>query len=319
MKILVTGATGFVGKRLTCVLAEKEHDVIAAVRSVPEQKVAGAAYEQIIDFNSVDEWTRQLQGVDCVVHAAARVHVMNEVESDPLQAFRAVNVAGTMALAEGAVRAGVKRLVFISSIKVNGEGTQPPRAYTADDAPAPADPYGISKMEAEQALIALGSERGLEVVIVRPVLVYGPGVKANFRSMMSWLYKRIPLPLGAIDNRRSLVFIDNLVDLIRVCCGHPGAVGQTFLVSDGTDVSTTQLLRKIGRALGVRPVLIGVPVWALSLAAAALGKKAVSHRLCGSLQVDITKNDRLLNWKPPIAMDTALETTARDFKESLKK
>ncbi|MNO85298.1 3 beta-hydroxysteroid dehydrogenase/Delta 5--_4-isomerase [compost metagenome] len=319
MKFFITGANGFVGGRLVKILSQDaDSEVVAAVRTLPESQVVKVDY-QVTDYTSFDKLSVQLHGVDCVVHAAARVHVMNEAAVDPLEAFRKVNVEGTLRLAKAASLAGVKRFIFISSIKVNGESTLPGQPYTADAIPAPVDPYGISKEEAERGLRALERESALEVVIIRPVLVYGPGVKANFRSMMNWLYKRVPLPFGAIDNRRSLVFVDNLVDLIKVCTVHPGAAGHTFLASDGDDISTTQLLRKIALALGVRPMLLGIPTWVLRLVASSLGKKSISQRLCGSLQVDIRKNQRLLNWTPPIPVDAALQITAQDFKERLKK
>ncbi len=238
---------------------------------------------------------------------------MDDQAKDPLAEFRAVNVAGTLNLARQAVSAGVKRFVFISSIKVNGEGTASGKPYTADDTPMPVDPYGISKLEAEQGLQALSQETGMEVVIIRPVLVYGPGVKANFRSMMSWLRKGIPLPLGATGNKRSLVAVDNLVDLIATCIDHPAAANQTFLVSDGEDLSTTQLLQRMGKALGRPARLLPVPASLLQAGAAMLGKRAIAQRLCGSLQVDIGKTRELLGWAPPVSVDDALRKTARAF------
>jgi UDP-glucose 4-epimerase len=244
---------------------------------------------------------------------------MNDTESDPLAAFRRVNVDGTLALARQAIAAGVKRFVFISSIKVNGEGTPPGRPYSANDTPQPQDPYGTSKLEAETALQALARDTGLEVVIVRPVLVYGPGVKANFLNMMRWLDRGIPLPFGAIDNRRSLVAVENLVDLVVTCIGHEAAANQVFLVSDGEDLSTTGLLRRMGQALGRPARLLPVPAGLLSAGAKALGKGSLSQRLCGSLQVDISKTRDLLGWRPPIDVDTALRAAARHYQEYDKK
>lgn len=241
---------------------------------------------------------------------------MNDTEADPLAAFRRVNVDGTLNLARHAAQAGVKRFIFISSIKVNGEGTAPGNAYSPEDTPSPVDPYGISKMEAEQGLRKLACETGMEVVIIRPVLVYGPGVKANFRNMMRWLDKGIPLPFGAIHNRRSLVALDNLVDLIVICVNHPAAADQTFLVSDGDDLSTTQLLRKMATALGRSARLLPVPSWILSGSAALLRRKDLSNRLCGSLQVDISKTSSLLGWTPPVSVEEALKVTAKNFRES---
>jgi nucleoside-diphosphate-sugar epimerase len=254
-----------------------------------------------------------------VVHAAARVHVMNEIASDALAEFRKVNVEGTLRLAKRAAESGVKRFIFISSIKVNGESTLPGKPFKADDTPAPVDPYGISKHEAEQALRQLARETGMEVVIIRPPLVYGPGVKANFLSMLRWLNKGIPLPLGAIRNQRSLVAIGNLVDLIITCIDHPAAANQTFLVSDGQDLSTTQLLRRLGNALGKKARLLPLPEWLLVAAAAVLRKQSVAQRICGSLQVDISKNRELLGWMPPINMDEAMRQTAGDYQDAQTK
>lgn len=265
------------------------------------------------DIDPHTDWRGALAGVDCVVHLAARVHVMHERAADPLAEFRKVNVDGSLALARQAVAAGVRRFIFVSSIKVNGEGTAPGRPFAADDALAPADAYGISKLEAERSLLALAAEAGMQMVIIRPVLVYGPGVKANFRSMMSWLSKGVPLPLGAIHNRRSLVALDNLVDLILTCMNHLAAAGQVFLVSDGEDLSTTELLRRMGAALGRPARLLPVPAAWLDGAARLLGKGAVAQRLCGSLQVDIEKTRRLLDWTPPVTVDAALRETARHF------
>lgn len=240
---------------------------------------------------------------------------MNDRAAEPLAEFREVNVAGTLNLARQAVSSGVKRFIFISSIKVNGEGTSLGEPYTADTSPAPTDPYGISKLEAEQALLALAAETGMEVVIIRPVLVYGPGVKANFLNMMRWLSKGVPLPLGAIHNKRSLVALDNLVDLIVTCIEHPSAVNQVFLVSDGEDLSTSELLRRMGRALGKPARLIPIPAGVLEMGARMVGKKTIAQRLCGSLQVDISKTRELLNWSPPMSVDCALARTARYFIE----
>ena len=244
---------------------------------------------QTTDLSSTTDWSPALQMIDTVVHCAARVHVMNNQSSDPLTEFRNVNVDGTLNLARQAAAAGVRRFIFISSIKVNGEGTALGAPYLADAQPAPDDPYGISKMEAEQGLRALAAETGMDVVIIRPVLVYGPGVKANFLRMMRWLNKGVPLPLGAIDNRRSLVALDNLVDLIITCLDHPAAANQIFLVSDGEDLSTTELLCRMGLALGRPARLIPVPVSLLTAGAALLGRRDMAQRLCGSLQVDISK------------------------------
>lgn len=317
--ILLTGASGFVGGAVLARLqADAERTVIAVVRG--DRHLSGPiSTVRIESFSEQTQWQVHLANVDTVIHCAARVHVMNDAEADPLAAFRQVNVEGTLNFARQAAEAGVRRFIFISSIKVNGEGTSFGQPYAADDMPAPADPYGVSKQEAEQGLREVAQATGMDVVIIRPVLVYGPGVKANFLNMMRWLDKGVPLPLGAIDNRRSLVSIDNLVDLIVTCIDHPAAANQIFLVSDGEDLSTTALLRRMGRALGKSARLIPIPGWILEKGAAMLGRKALSQRLCGSLQVNIDKTRTLLNWSPPVTVDDALAETARDFRMNQEK
>ncbi|MDH4607320.1 SDR family oxidoreductase [Pseudomonas sp. BN102] len=313
MRVLLTGATGFVGRAvLEKLVAQAGRQVVVAARR-PISSAAAVSTVRIAGIDGSTDWREAVEGVDVVIHSAARVHVMNEAAADPLSEFRKVNVEGTLQLAREAARAGARRFVFVSSIKVNGEGTAPGRPYQADDEPAPADPYGISKQEAEQQLKALAVETGMEVVIIRPPLVYGPGVKANFLNMMRWLNKGVPLPLGSIDNRRSLVALDNLVDLIETCVAHPAAANQTFLVSDGEDLSTSELLRRMARALGKPARLLPVPMWLLESAAALLGKRAFSNRLCGSLQVDIGKTRSLLGWTPPVGVDEALRKVAKHF------
>lgn len=305
-RVLVTGATGFVGRRLTtaCSLLPKVM-VTAAVRkharlpeSVHQVRLAG--------MDAQADWGEALRGVDVVVHLAARVHLMNEGASDPLGEFRRVNVAGTLNLARQAAGAGVRRFVFISSIKVNGEWTEPGLAFKACDRPAPLDPYGISKAEAEEGLWELAAETGMEVVIIRPPVVYGPGVKGNFINMVRLVDKGLPLPLGAVRNKRSLVALDNLVDLIITCIDHPAAANQVFLVGDGKDLSTTELLRGVGQAMGKPARLIPVPVSMLMFGASLLGKKALAQRLLGSLQVDISKTRNLLDWEPPLSVEEGL-------------
>lgn len=312
-RVLLTGATGFVGRAVQQrIVADGQYDLTIAVRrAVLVANVVRVV--QVPELTAQTDWSAALQGVDVVVHSAARVHVMNETSADPLAEFRKVNVDGTLALARQAVAAGVQRFVFVSSIKVNGEGTELGRPYTADALANPSDPYGVSKYEAEQALLALAHETGLEVTIIRPVLVYGPGVKANFRSMMKWLQRGLPLPLGAIHNKRSLVALDNLVDLILTCAEHPAAVNQVFLASDGHDLSTTQMLQQLGVALDKPARLLPVPMRLLNAAFALLGKRSFSQRLCGSLQVDISKNQQLLNWKPPVTVEDAMRKTAAAY------
>jgi len=313
-RVMVTGGSGFVGRALLARLHQEGYGLIAPSRAPLAQAPVGVINPLVGGLAADVDWRASLEGAAVVIHSAARVHVMNDTAADPLVEFRKANVDGTLSLARQAAAAGVRRFIFISSIKVNGEGTELGHPYRADDTPDPQDPYGISKMEAEQGLRALASETAMEVVIIRPVLVYGPGVKANFRSMMSWLRKGIPLPLGATGNKRSLVAVDNLVDLIAICIDHPAAANQTFLVSDGEDLSTTQLLQRMGKALGRPARLLPVPASLLQAGAAMLGRRAIAQRLCGSLQVDIGKTRELLGWAPPVSVDDALLKTARAFK-----
>ncbi|MES2480840.1 MAG: SDR family oxidoreductase [Pseudomonadota bacterium] len=308
--ILVTGATGFVGQALCAQLRARGLPLRAASRSAAQGCVAVGALDAHTD------WTDALGGVDRVVHLAARVHVMDEQAADPLAEFRKTNALATERLARQAAAAGVRRFVFLSSIKVNGEHTAPGRPFSADDIPAPQDPYGISKLEAELALHRVAAETGMEICILRPPLVYGPGVRANFRSMMRWVARGVPLPLGAVRNQRSLVALDNLVDLIITCLDHPGAANQVLLAGDGEDLSTPQLLRRVAQALDTRARLVAVPPGLLQFLAGLAGKRAVVDRLCGSLQLDIGKTRRLLQWTPPVGIDTALRRTAQEFIQS---
>jgi nucleoside-diphosphate-sugar epimerase len=266
-------------------------------------------------ISSEPDWAFALRNVDRVVHLAARVHVMNEKSSNPLSEFRRVNVDGTANLARQAAAAGIRRFIFLSSIKVNGESTQDRLPFTADDLPAPGDPYGVSKYEAEQVLRQIAAETGMEVVIIRPPLVYGPGVKANFESMMRWLTRGVPLPLAAVTyNRRSLVALDNLVDLIVTCLNHPAAANQTFLASDGEDLSTVDLLRRMGEALGKPARLFYMPPALLEFGAQVLNKSSIYQRLCGSLQIDITKTSQLLGWTPPVSVNEGLRRAAEGLR-----
>lgn len=313
LNILVTGASGFVGEALVFrLLIDKAFTVTAAARGAT--RLHGLCPVEPFDLTK-PMLLPCLSTMQVVIHAAARVHVMNENAIDPLAEFRKVNVEGTLRLARQAAASGVRRFIFISSIKVNGETTELGKPFTADDCSNPSDPYGVSKYEAETALQQLSCETGMEVVIIRPPLIYGPGVKANFLNMLGWLDKSLPLPLGKIRNQRSLVAIANLVSLIVTCIDHPAAANQTFLVSDGEDLSTSQLLRRLSQALGKPARLIPVPESLLKLAAAVLGKHAIAQRLCGSLQVDISKNLRLLGWKPLVNMDRAMLQTAGHYQE----
>ncbi len=268
------------------------------------------------EIDTDSDWSSALAGIDSVVHLAGRVHLMRETAVDPLTEFRRVNVALTLHLARQAARSGVRRFVFISSIKVNGEVTPAGQPYTASDIPRPTDPYGISKHEAEMGLRALAVETGLEVVIIRPVLVYGPNVKANFSSMMNWLQRGVPLPLGSLRSKRSFVALHNLIDLITVCLQHPAAANQTFLVSDGDDLTISELLRRTGTALGRPARLIPIPMMVLRAWTKLLHQEAVSKRLLDSLQVDISKTRRVLGWTPPVRVDDALRETAQHFMRS---
>lgn len=316
-RVLVTGASGFLGSALVSALDNHPAYLpVSVVRSKENNPVSHSQLFCIPDISSSTDWGDCLNGVAVVVHAAARVHVMKELAGGALSEFRKVNVEGSVNLAKQAAQSGVKRFIFISSIKVNGEGTDLGHPFTADDNPTPSDPYGISKKEAEDALRAISLETGMEVVIIRPTLIYGPGVKANFRNMMGWLKKGLPLPFGAIHNKRSLVSLENVVSLILVCLEHRNAAGQVFLVSDGVDLSTTELLSRTAKALGVKSRLIPIPERLLILCAVALGRRALSQRLCGSLQVDISKTQSLLGWNPPVSVEDALNRTAKDFLEN---
>ncbi|MGZ8227915.1 MAG: UDP-glucose 4-epimerase family protein [Methylococcaceae bacterium] len=310
--LLITGANGFIGQALCAEAMHRGFDVRGAVRvncNLPAQVKTAV----IGSVNGKTDWTDALDGVAVVVHLAARAHIIKEKAADPLSEFRTVNVDGALNLARQAHVAGVRRFIFISSIKVNGEGGTEGRIYSAESQPKPVEPYGVSKYEAEEALRALASETGMEIVIIRPPLVFGPGVKANFHRLIELLDKGVPLPLGAINNRRSFVALDNLLDLIITCIDHPGAANQTFLAGDGEDFSTTDLLRRMATALGKTAWLAPVPVGLLSYAAKLLGKQAVFQRLCGSLQVDISKAREQLGWQPPVSVDEALRKTALHY------
>lgn len=280
--LLITGATGFVGRRLLEVVRNRAQTL--STRS------------------DVVEWSTALEKKQCVIHLAARVHQMNDFAANSLAEYRKVNVENTLKLANQAVAIGVKRFIFISSVKVNGEQTALGRPFREEDLPAPLDPYGISKMEAEQGLRSIAQTTGLEVVIVRPPLVYGPDVKANFATLMRAVKKGLPLPLGAVHNCRSLIGIDNLVDFLITCIDHPKAINETFLVSDGHDLSVPDLVRGLADAMGIRAHLLPIPVSVLQLGAALLGRRDAVNRLCENLQVDINKARKILAWHPPISM-----------------
>ncbi len=303
--LLVTGATGFVGRALVDEALARGRTVRAAVRQPqPGLPAAVRVFAPGSPQQAVD-WPAALDGVEAVVHLAARVHVMHESHGDPLGEFRRVNVDATAALAEAAARAGVRRLVFASSVKVLGEATAPGRPFDDRSPPHPLDPYGRSKLEAEEMLLGFAAAGRLEVTVLRPPLVYGPGVKGNFGRLLRWVEAGVPLPLGAVDNRRSLVGLDNLVDALLAVTAHPGARNRRFLVSDGEDLSTPELVRRMGRALGRPARLLRVPPGLLEAASRIGGAESV-RRLLESLQVDSGGLREAVGWRPPRSVDEGL-------------
>jgi len=311
-RVLLTGASGFLGQALIEKLANCP-DI--DLRATTSGEISPAVANNISCYRGFDlakelNWEPVLNNVDVIIHTAARVHVMDETSADPLAEFRKINVDGTINLATQAAKSKVKRFIYISSIKVNGESTTN-KPFHADDMPAPEDAYGVSKQEAEDKLRELAARTGMEVVIIRPPLIYGPGVKGNFQKMIRLLNKGIPLPLGSVKNKRSFVSIDNLMSLIVVCLDHPQAANETFLISDGEDLSIAELLKKIGQLMNKRVYLLPLPHNILKLAALLLRKKTIFQRVCGSLQVDINKNSQLLNWKPQSDNTDTLRNTIK--------
>jgi len=314
-KVLVTGANGFIGRNLCAFLKEKGYFVRGAVRNNVRDVSGVDEYIQVGDINESTDWQQALAGVDTVIHLAGRVHIIDSRfrgndkngGNDELYAFRKVNVLGTERLARMAAKAGVKRFIFVSSVKVNGERTQ--GAYTEKDAPAPEDAYGVSKMEAEQVLAGIAVETGIEVVILRLPLVYGAGVKANFKNLIKLADCGLPLPFRGINNRRSFLYVGNLVDAIGVCVEHPKAAGETFLVSDGQDVSTPDLIKMIACAMNKKVVLFSLHPGILKTLCKIVGKTEELEKSTGSLLVDSSKIRKLLGWKPPFTLEEGIKET----------
>ena len=307
MKIAITGATGFLGDHLLKALPAEQLVILGR-----RDPILPAAIFHQCSINGDADFRQSLVGVKIVIHCAARAHIMNDDSQDPLTEFRKVNTLGTLNLAKQAASAGVKRFIYISSIKVNGEGTEQNRPFKFDDNHNAQDPYGLSKSEAETALFEVGQKTGMEVVIIRPPLVYGEGVKANFASLMSFVDKGLPLPFRSIkSNKRSLVSVYNLVDLIKVCIEHPKAANQIFLVSDDHDLSTAEIVALMATVQGKRNVALPVPVWCFKLAGKLLNKAEVIDRLTGSLQLDITHTKNTLNWTPPYSVEHGFTLAAK--------
>lgn len=305
MKILVTGANGLIGKALCALLEESGDQVIRTVRtSTTPGEISVGDLDRHTRWDSVLDTT-----IDAVVHLAGKVPLSERETDAQASQYRQVNALGTINLARQCANSGVRRFIFISTVKVLGEGKN--ESYRADDLARPTDAYAISKWEAEQALFQIARESGMAVIILRPPLVYGPGVKGNFLRLLQVIEKRHPLPLGAIRNRRSLIYLGNLVDIVRLCLVHPEAPGKTFLVSDGDDVSTPELIRRIAEAMQRRPFLVPVPVAWMEWAGATLDKRAAVDRLIGSLAVNIAPVQETLGWRPPFTMQSGLVATAQ--------
>jgi len=320
--VLITGATGFVGRRLTEYLLARYPDIHLrlVVRKITQnildahlQSDPRVHLEVVGDINAQTDWAQALSGVDVVIHLAARVHVMQDHVSDPLQEYRQANTASSLHLAQAAARAGVKRLIYLSSIKVNGEATELQKPFSEDSLPAPIDPYGVSKWEAELGIEKICSQTGMEFVVIRPPLIYGPGVKANFRKLMQLVAKGLPLPLGAITNQRSMLALDNLISFIDVVMTHPAAANQCFLLSDGQDLSTTQLLKLLAKGLHQSLWLIPLPAAILQALAKMVEQSSASERLLGSLQIDSSKARQLLGWKPPLTVEEGIALTTEYY------
>lgn len=315
MKVLVTGASGFIGRVLCARLAEAGDELVATVRRAADATWPGVSV-RTKELAADTRWEDVLDSVDVVVHTAARVHVQGGKGSEA--DYRRVNVDGALNLARQAASCGVQRFVFLSSVKVNGDNTQPGFAFRAEDRPAPIDAYAVSKHEAEIGLARLAAGQGMEIVTIRPPLVYGPGVRANFLTLMRWVHRGYPMPFARVDNRRSFIAVQNLVDLVRVCCVHPLAANETFMAADGDDVSTAELVTRLGVALKKPARLIPVPPKVLMALATAAGRRDQASRLLGNLQIDAGRTRERLGWQPPVSMEEALQATARHFLEGLR-
>jgi nucleoside-diphosphate-sugar epimerase len=316
--VLVTGANGFVGRVLCTELVRRGYRVHGAVRSLSHSSGLVCEVAAVGDVDSSTNWSGLLKDIDVVIHLAARVHVMNDDASNPLVEFLKVNLHGTANLARQAATAGVKRFVYVSSIKVNGEQTSQGQPFTESDYPQPQDAYAISKLEAEQALQSISQETGMDLVIVRPPLIYGPKVKANFLKLLELVDRGIPLPLGSVENSRSLIYVGNLVDALVACATSPEAAGQTYLVSDGEDVSTPQLIDAVANALHQPSRIFPVPIALMRAPAKLIGKSAAIDRLTHSLVIDSSKIRNELGWQPPYTMAQGLQATVEWYRQSAK-
>ena len=319
-RVLVTGATGFAGRALAARLLASGYRVRCAVRRAPIPPARDADESGNLELavvgnlESLPDWRPSLEGVDTVIHLAARVHVMRERASDPFSLYRQINRDATLHLAGQAAEQGVSRFIFLSTIKVNGESTMPGRPFTEDDTPAPVGPYAVSKWEAEQGLREIAARGTMAVAIVRPPMIYGPGVKGNFERFMRWADRGVPFPLAGLDNRRSLLGLGNLTDFLVTLVEHPAAGNELFLVCDGEDLSTPDLFRRIAGALDRKPRMVPLPPSLLRAAARVVGKGAVADRLCGSLQISMEKARRLLGWKPPASVNEGIAAAAKCYR-----
>jgi len=312
MKVLITGSNGFLGQYLCHYLAEQKHSILAHTRK--PQMLNNSNIENInFDLNDSLE-NIDISKAEVIIHCAGRAHIMNETAESPLDVYRQINVKGTINLAEKAAKSGVKRFIYLSSIKVNGEEATQQSPFTSSDLIRTDDPYGLSKFEAEQELLQLSEKTGLEVVIIRPVLIYGPNVKANFKSMIFLAAKKFPLPIGCLDNKRSMVSVYNLADLINICLIHPSANGQVFLASDQDDISVKQLFEKLSYHQNNKLIMLPIPKVFITFLAGLIGKKAVALRLCSELVVDTAKNTQLLDWKAPYSTAQSLAKMFEEMK-----